>query len=117
MHSTRRARLQSMIREEIATALARDIKDPRVDAITLTSVEVTADGSHATIFFSRFGATPEQIRDSLAGLASASGFLRKKLGPVLKLRHIPTLSFKEDRGFENVFRVNELLREIKGQSE
>jgi ribosome-binding factor A len=53
-----------------------------------------------------------RMKDCLAGLASASGFLRRHIGRVLTVRHIPTLIFREDRGFENAIRVQELLSKI-----
>jgi len=52
------------------------------------------------------------MRDCLEGLQSAAGFLRRHLATVLTVRHIPNLIFKEDRGFENANRVNELLKKI-----
>ena len=53
-----------------------------------------------------------RMQDCIKGLTSASGFLRRHLAKVLTTRHIPTLSFKEDRGFVNSFRVQELLNQI-----
>ena len=105
----------------------REVKDPRIPSITFTAVEVAQDGSHATVFVSILGgaqgghdgAPPlsekgaqQRMRDCLDGLTSASGFLRRHLAKVLSVRHIPTLAFKEDRGFENSLRVQELLKQI-----
>lgn len=132
MQETRRARLQSVILEELSMVVPREVKDPRVPAITFTSVQVTPDGSQATVFVSLLGggliaASPEtdekaaekaeketrqRMKDCLEGLASASGYLRRHLARVLNVRHVPSLVFKEDRGFENVMRVNELLKQI-----
>ena len=81
--------------------------------------------SHATIFVSLLGgmarnedgspiqestAAEQKMKDCLTGLQAASGFIRRHLGSVLTIRHIPTLTFKEDRGFENATRVYELLK-------
>ena len=52
------------------------------------------------------------MKECLDGLASASGFLRRHLARVLEIRHIPSLVFREDRGFENAQRVHELLRTL-----
>lgn len=127
MQETRRARLQSVIQEELSRVVPREVKDPRVPPITFTDVQVTQDGSQATIFVSILGgaqgghdgAPPlsekgAQIRmqDCISGLSSASGFLRRHLARVLNVRHVPTLIFKEDRGFENALRVHELLKTL-----
>lgn len=121
MQDTRRARLQAVIQEELSTVVPREVKDPRVPAVTFTSVEVSPDGSHATVLVSILGAPPagagepeasRRMKACLEGLASASGFLRRHLAKILTVRHIPSLTFKEDRGFENTMRVQELLQQI-----
>lgn len=125
MQETRRQRLQAVIKEELSIVVPREVKDPRVPSITFTSVEVTPDGSHATVFVSLLGSTnvdksdpkavqesQQRTKDCLEGLQSASGFLRRHMAKILTVRHIPTLAFKEDRGFENTIRVHELLKKI-----
>lgn len=126
MESTRRARIESVIREEVSMLLSREIKDPRIPALTLTSVQLTPDAGLATILFitARMGFVSEAdqinppqmsekvIEDCLAGLASCKGFIRRHLSKVLTLRTMPELVFKADRGLENSQRVHELLRTI-----
>lgn len=120
MDKNRRARLESMIREELSMFVSRELKDPRVPALTFTQVSVTEDGRQATVFLLPFGqveAEPEDVRaermrDCLEGLASASGFLRRHLAKVLTIRHIPELIFKQDRGLENSLRVHEILKKL-----
>lgn len=114
MQPTRRARLEAVIQEELALVVSRELKDPRIPSVTFTSVQVTQDGSQATVFVSILGGSqdPKAMKDCLAGLTSASGFLRRHLARTLTVRHIPSLIFKEDRGFENALRVHELLKKI-----
>ncbi len=130
MQPTRRARLESVIREELTTLISRGLKDPRIPSLVITSVSVTPDGGNATVMISLFDSSPshfsegmelgeaaeklrkDRVRDCLAGLASASGFLRRKLAASLNTRTIPTLEFKEDRGLANSMRVHELLKQI-----
>jgi len=127
MQPTRRMRLQAVIQEELSVVVPREVKDPRVPSVTFTAVEVTQDGSQATVFVSILGGAQgghdgapalsehgakQRMQDCLDGLASASGFLRRHLAKALSVRHIPTLIFKEDRGFENAIRVHELLKKI-----
>jgi ribosome-binding factor A len=127
MQATRRARLESVILEELSMLVPREVKDPRVPPLTFTGVTVTQDGSQATVLVSILGgaegghdgAPPlseagakQRMLDCLQGLHSASGFLRRHLAKVLNVRHVPVLHFKEDRGLENASRVHELLKQI-----
>lgn len=120
MQPIRRARLESVIREELSLMISREIKDPRVGNVTITQVALTPDGSHATVSILLLGddeSSPE-LEAGIAGLNSAAGFLRRSLSKALNVRHVPELHFKADRGISNVFRVNELLNQIKpGSSE
>ena len=131
MQATRRMRLQSVIQEEISVQLSREIKDPRIPSLTITGVEVTPDGSMATVSIAILGGTQggydgspalneesaeKRMKECLKGLASASGLLRRHLARILNIRHCPELSFKEDKGFENTMRVNELLKKISETS-
>lgn len=130
MQETRRQRLQAVILEELSMVVPREVKDPRVPSLTFTSVEVTPDGGQATVFVSMLGASQvntddpvavkaaaQKMKDCLDGLQSASGFLRRHIAKVLTVRNIPTLIFKEDRGFENTIRVHDLLKKISSENE
>jgi ribosome-binding factor A len=120
MQPQRRARLASVILQEMASVIPREVKDPRVPSLTFTNVEVTQDGGQATVFFMLLGGRGDLsekeadriVRDCITGLTSASGFLRRHLSRALSVRQVPTLIFKEDRGLENATRVHELLRQI-----
>ena len=115
MDPTRKARLESVIQEEIARLVAREVKDPRVGEITVTRVEVTRDGGFARVFVIPFGGPrePEEIKGCVAGLNSAAGFLKRRLAKALELRSIPALQFQEDRGLDNAMRVHSILKDIK----
>jgi ribosome-binding factor A len=120
-------RLQAVIQRELATVVPREVKDPRIPVVTFTAVEVTPDGSQATVFVTILGgahgghdgapplsdqAAKLRMKNCLDGLASASGFLRRHLAQILNVRHIPNLIFREDHGFENAIRVQELLSQL-----
>lgn len=128
MQETRRARLESVIREQISLLVTRELKDPRIPSITFTNVEVTQDGGHATLYFTLLGAlrpdeaNPESqeykntVKECLAGLNSAKGFLRRNLAKELTVRTVPELSFKEDKGLTNATRVYDLLKQISSEA-
>ncbi len=108
-------RLAQLIKEEVADALATAVKDPRVGFATVTAVQVTPDGAHATIRVSVMGEEDDKQR-ALEGLESARGFLRTRLAQSLTLRVTPELRFELDRGLEHAQRIDELLKQIKGDA-
>jgi ribosome-binding factor A len=118
MDATRRARLESVIIEELSRVVPRELKDPRISTLTFTKVELNTDASVALVYFTLLGDPTdphrlEKTNDCREGLTSASGFLRKAIAKVVTTRHIPSLIFKDDRGLENSLRVYELLKEIE----
>lgn len=87
------------INEEIQKALAeliRNLKDPRVQntMISITRVEATPDLRYAKIYASFL--QEERAKEALAGLKSASGYLRRELGQQLQLRYTPQLQWELD---------------------
>ena len=133
MQPIRRARLEAVILEELSKVVPRELKDPRIASITFTSCQVTPDGSQATVLVTLLGShalqasdgdeqntkareeSEKKLKDCIKGLTSASGFLRRHLASVLTVRHIPTITFKADKGFENTYRVHELLKKISSE--
>ena len=122
MQETRRARLQSVIQEEVSAMIQREIKDPRVPAfVTITSVEVNPEGDHAILYVSTLGSDQggpdgegeRALMDCVQGLVSATPFFRRHLAKILSVRHIPNLAFRPDYGLANAQRVGELLEHLK----
>lgn len=100
-----------LIQAEISDLLVRKIKDPRLERITITGVEVSRDLKQARVFFSRFGAS-EDVRRGREGLMRASGFIRRELGMRLQLRRVPELEFIPDRSFDYGERIDNLLKDL-----
>jgi len=116
MTARRVERVGEAIRTVIANMLLREIKDPRIGMVTLTTVEVSDDLRHAKIYFSCLG--DEAARDrSLAGLGSAAGFIKAQLTRRLKLRNAPDLSFVFDSTLEDSERLARLLKEADPKDE
>jgi len=108
---TRRTdRVAEALQELIAELLLREIKDPRVGMVTLTGVRVTADLRHARVLFSVLGEANRRD-EALAGLRSASGFIRAQLARRLNLRVAPAIVFEADASLEEAERVSRLLKE------
>ena len=117
MTSFKRAdRVADLIRKEISDLLHRQVRDPRIGTVTITGVKVTDDLRSARIFFVELGRDTVSA-DIQAGLAKATGFLRRELGRRLKLRHVPELTFTYDPSFAYGSRIDSLLMEINRQEE
>ena len=99
--SRRVERVASMIRREISEMLVGGIKDERVSLgmVSVTNVEVAGDLQHCKIFVSIFG-SEEDRSEAMAGLKSASPFVKGELSRRLKMRRTPDLLFVLDRGLE-----------------
>lgn len=120
--SRRPDQVAETVRQVLADALLRgEVRDPRVGLVTITSVEVTNDLSHAKLRIAvpapEEGESPETAAAEgekvLQGLRSAAGFLRSKVARALATRVVPELHFELDRGLEHASRINEILEAIR----
>jgi ribosome-binding factor A len=100
------------IRQVIADALLTELRDPRIGFVTVTGVRVTNDLSVATVRVSIMGTDAERA-EALAGLESAAGFLRSKIGRAITARIVPEVRFELDRGIEHAARINRILDELR----
>jgi ribosome-binding factor A len=114
--SRRPEQVAETLRQVIADALTREVRDPRVGFVTLTGVLVTNDLSHARIMVTVPGEEAEKTR-ALEGLQSAAGFLRSRAARALTTRSVPELHFELDRGLEHAARINELLNDIRREEQ
>lgn len=114
--SRRPEQVAETLRQVIADALTREVRDPRVGFVTLTGVLVTNDLSHARIMVTVPGEEEAKTR-ALEGLQSAAGFLRSRAARTLTTRSVPELHFELDRGLEHAARINELLNDIRREGE
>ena len=105
-------RLNQLFQEEIARLIQRELEDPRVQRVTVTGVETTADLRHAKVYVRTLGdETP--VEEAVAGLESSQGFLRSRLGKELRVRRVPEFAFVVDRTLERAQRLEELLEEAR----
>ncbi len=111
MSTQRAARVGEQMREELAK-LIRELKDPRVGFISVVKVEVSGDLRHAKVYASVMG-NEQQKKDSMKGLASASGFLRSELSQIMRLRYVPELHFELDESIEHGSRIAKLLVQVQ----
>lgn len=105
----RASRLAQRIKVIVAEALRRRVKDPRLEAVTITDARVTNDLQHATLYYTVFGDAEEQAATRTA-LESARGVLRSEVGKNITARLTPTLEFVPDEIPVNASHLEELLR-------
>lgn len=114
----RAARMAKRIQQIVATAIERQIKDPRLEFVTITDTRLTGDLHDATVFYTVRGKTVDSEPDTdaaEAALAKAKGQLRKIVGDQLSVRFTPTLSFSLDTVPEASAHFEELLARAKAQ--
>ena len=114
MSSNRINRINEEIQKELS-ALLRTVKDPRVQdtMISITRVETTPDLRYTKVYVSFL--QEERVKDAMAGLKSAAGYLRRQLGHNLQLRYSPEIVWSEDDSITYGARMLKLInsREVK----
>lgn len=108
-------KLQELIKQEMGKMLLTDLKDPRIGFVTVTDVELTGDLRSAKIFVSIMGGD-EQIKNSLEGLQSALGFIRREIGQRIKIRFTPEISFALDTSLDYGDHIQKLLLKVEGDT-
>lgn len=112
MDYKRSDRVADLIRGEVATMVSMgELKDPRIGFITITKVRMSADLKRAHVFFSMIeeGEAREQ---SVEGLNSARGYVRRALAKRLDLKSIPEVLFEFDDTLEYSSHINQVIKGI-----
>ncbi len=110
MTGRRPERLAEQIKEEVSSIIAGELDDPRVGFVTVIETKVSPDLKYAKIFVSVMG-EDHQIAESMKALDHASGFIRHRLGSVLRIKRAPELRFIYDDTERTAARIEELLSE------
>ena len=104
-------RVADQVRAEITELLARQVKDPGIGFVTITSVRMTADLQLARVYYSCLGDEAARKQTKRA-LERALPFLRRQIASRLRLRRAPELAFHFDDSLDRQDRIEEILREI-----
>ena len=117
MASEERAiRVGRVVKAEIADLLTRGLKDPRVGFVSIMGVRMSPDLRYANVYVSMFGSDKEK-KSSMIGLQNSAGWIRKQLGRKLRLRLTPEVRFFEDKSLDQVFHLDEMIRDIHANDE
>ena len=111
MSSRRLLKAAEAIREVVSMAILTEVRDPRVQGVTVIGVEMAPDMKSAKVSVSVMGdAKREQL--CLAGLQHSAGFLQKRIAEEIDTRYTPRLTFVLDKGVKNSLEVTRILAEV-----
>lgn len=124
MNKKRINRISEEIKKVVSGLLSREIKDPRISPMTsVVKVDVTSDLSYANIYISVLG-TEEEKENTIKGLQSAKGFIRREIGNRIDLRFVPEPIFHLDQSIEQSIYISNIIdklnkedREKRGDSD
>ncbi|MFO7892973.1 MAG: 30S ribosome-binding factor RbfA [Longimicrobiales bacterium] len=105
-------RVNEQLKREISRIVVRELKDPRVDAVTVTRVSAAPDLTFARVHVQLMGDEAER-QETMEGLEAATPYVRRLLGDRITMRRVPELRFEQDRSLERAMRIEELLSEAE----
>ena len=106
----RARRVEEQLKRLLSELVRREVKDPRVGLVTITSTEVSKDLSHATVYFTPFAGTGDAAA-ALEALQHAAGYLRHQVRNQMRLRVAPDLVFRIDDSVERGARLSALIHD------
>ena len=109
--SRRSELVADLLLETLSELLLREVKDPRIGAVTLTGVELDEDLRRARVRFCTLGDLSARNR-AQQGLESAARFMQGKAARLLHMRFTPEIHFEYDDGFEKADEMDRLLRKL-----
>ena len=110
MSRGRPQKVADLIQRELSELIRLELRDPRVGMVTITSVDVSPDLSHAKVFITLLQA--EKLKETLQGLQRAAGFLRSQLAHRMKLYTTPELRFVYDESVERGDHLSRLIDSV-----
>ncbi|MDO8602310.1 MAG: 30S ribosome-binding factor RbfA [Candidatus Omnitrophota bacterium] len=110
----RSERVEGQLKKEISRILQEDLKDPRIGFVTIARIDLTGDLRYARIYFSILGDDAAK-EESLKGIKSAIGFIRKLIAERMNLRYVPELYFKLDNSLEYSINLEKTFERIKNE--
>jgi ribosome-binding factor A len=110
MSRGRPQKVADLIQRELSELIRLEVRDPRVGMLTITSVDVSPDLSHAKVFITLL--QKEKVEDTLQGLQRAAGFLRSQLAQRMKMYTTPELRFVYDESVERGDHLSRLIDSV-----
>lgn len=115
MAQYRVGRLEQEVQREVNDILLKRVRDPRVQGVTVTGVEVTGDLQQATIYYSILSDKASDGQKAAEGLEKATGLIRKELGARLSIYKTPELKFVRDDSVRYGDNIDRLINEMNSK--
>lgn len=110
-------RLSQEIQREVNDILQKRVRDPRVQGVTITGVEVTGDLQRAKIYYSILSDLASDAKKTQQGLEKATGLIRRELGQRLSIYVTPEIIFERDASVQYGDHIDELLNKLHRSGE
>ncbi len=114
---SRTRRIAQQLQQELATALQRDLKDPRVGFVTVNDVDVSRDLSYAKVFVTFFEEEQAVVDEKIEALTAAAPYVRSLIASRMKLRVMPELRFVYDSSLVEGMRMSNLVSQVISDDE
>jgi ribosome-binding factor A len=112
---TRQERIEELIRAEVSDIIRKEVDDPRIGFVSITGVDISPDLENARIHVSILGDEKQKV-GAMAGLDSATRYIRGELGPRLALRQVPQIAFVRDDSLERGSRVLSIMNKLEHET-
>ncbi len=110
--SIKNTRINGEVQKELSRIISREIKDPRIHEMTsVTQDMVTPDLKECKAYISVLGDEQAQA-DTLAGLQSATGYIRRELARSINLRNTPEITFYIDQSIEYAINMSKKIDDV-----
>ena len=111
-NSVKNTRINGEVLKELSNIIRSEIKDPRINPMTsVVAVEVAPDLKTCKAYISVLGDEKSQ-RDTITGLKSAEGYIRRQLARTVNLRNTPEIRFILDQSIEYGINMSKLIDEV-----
>lgn len=101
------------IKREINEILQKKVRDPRVQGVTITDVQMVGDLSMAKVYYTIMSDLASDNQKAQIGLEKATGTIKRELGRKLTLYKIPDLVFEKDQSIEYGNKIDQMLRALE----
>ena len=109
-------RVARQLQMAIAEVLLEGLKDPRVQPVTITEIEVSPDLRHAHVRFTPLGGSGDGVAIA-EGLNAARGYIQRQVGQRVRLKYLPVLNFHVDTKSEDTLAMHALLDKLAADRE
>ena len=116
-NSIKNTRINGEVQKELSVIIQNEIKDPRIAPMTsVVAVEVAPDLKTCKAYISVLG-NEEAAQNTLAGLKSAEGYIRRQLARTVNLRNTPEIRFILDKSIEYGVTMTKLIDDVRKRDE